>query len=47
MKVARRRLRVYELPVSYSGRDYSEGKKVTWKDGVQALWCIVRYHVRD
>jgi glycosyltransferase involved in cell wall biosynthesis len=46
-KVARRRLRVYELPVSYSGRDYSEGKKITWKDGVQALWCIVRYHVRD
>jgi glycosyltransferase involved in cell wall biosynthesis len=46
-KIAKRRLRVYELPVSYSGRDYSEGKKITWKDGLQALWCIIRYRFVD
>ncbi len=39
-EVARRGYRVYEVPISYSGRDYSEGKKITWKDGVQALWVI-------
>lgn len=46
-KIAKRGLRVYELPVSYSGRDYSEGKKITWKDGIQALWCIIRYRFSD
>ena len=46
-KIAKRGLRVYELPVSYSGRDYSEGKKITWKDGLQALWCIIRYRFSD
>ncbi len=46
-KIAKRGLRVYELPISYSGRDYSEGKKITWKDGIQALWCIVRYQFAD
>ncbi len=42
-----RRCRIYELPVSYNGRDYSEGKKIGWKDGVQALYCIVRYAFGD
>jgi len=42
-----RRCRIYEMPVSYNGRDYKEGKKIGWKDGVQALWCIVRYAVAD
>lgn len=42
-KVARRGCRVYETPVSYSGRSYAEGKKIGWKDGVQALYCIFRY----
>jgi glycosyltransferase involved in cell wall biosynthesis len=46
-KVAKRRYRVYELPVSYSGRDYSEGKKITWKDLLPALWAIVRFRFRD
>jgi hypothetical protein len=46
-KIAKRGLRVYELPVSYSGRVYAEGKKITWKDGFQALWCIVRYRFSD
>jgi len=38
-----RRARVYEVAVSYSGRTYEEGKKIGWKDGVAALWCIVRH----
>lgn len=43
IKVARRRLRVYEVGISYSGRTYEEGKKIGWKDGVKALWCIAKY----
>ncbi|MBI2441983.1 MAG: glycosyltransferase family 2 protein [Lentisphaerae bacterium] len=43
-KVARRRCRIYEVPIAYYGRDYSEGKKITWKDGFRALWCIFKYH---
>jgi len=42
-KVARLRLRIYEVPVSYYGRTYAEGKKITWKDGIAALWWIVRF----
>jgi glycosyltransferase involved in cell wall biosynthesis len=44
-KIARKRLRIFEVPVSYYGRTYEEGKKIGWKDGVQALWCIVRYNL--
>jgi glycosyltransferase involved in cell wall biosynthesis len=46
-KVARLKCRVYEVPISYSGRDYSEGKKITWKDGFAALWQILRYRFGD
>ena len=42
-KVARAGARIYEVPVSYAGRTYAEGKKIGWKDGVKALYCIVRY----
>ena len=42
-----RRCRIYEIPVSYNGRDYSEGKKIGVKDGFQALYCIVRYAFAD
>jgi hypothetical protein len=45
-KVAKMRLRIYEVPVSYQGRTYAEGKKIGWKDGVRALYCIVKYGVR-
>jgi hypothetical protein len=34
---------VYETPISYYGRSYAEGKKITWKDGIRALWCILKY----
>lgn len=42
-----RRCRIYEIPVSYNGRDYNEGKKIGWKDGVQAVYCIIRYALAD
>ncbi len=42
-KVARLRARIYEVPISYAGRSYVEGKKIGWKDGVAALWTIVKY----
>ena len=42
-KVAKLGCRIYEVPISYAGRDYSEGKKIGWKDGVAAIYCIVRY----
>jgi glycosyltransferase involved in cell wall biosynthesis len=44
-KVARRRCRIYEVGISYAGRTYEEGKKIGWRDGVRALWCIVKYNV--
>ena len=46
-KVARRRCRVYEIPISYSGRDYTEGKKIGWKDAVAAFYFIVRFAIAD
>jgi glycosyltransferase involved in cell wall biosynthesis len=45
-KVAQLRCRIYEHPISYSGRDYDEGKKITWRDGVAALWHIARFSIR-
>src|ERR1700741_4811436 len=46
-KVAKGNWRIDEVPSSYAGRTYEEGKKITWKDGVQALWCIVRFNIGD
>jgi glycosyltransferase involved in cell wall biosynthesis len=46
-KVAKRRCRIYEVPISYSGRDYDEGKKIGWRDGVQAIWTILKYKFKD
>ena len=43
-KIAKMRLRIYEVGISYDGRTYEEGKKIGWKDGVRALWCIVKYN---
>jgi hypothetical protein len=43
VKVARMNAPVYEVGISYSGRNYAEGKKIGWKDGMRATWCIVKY----
>jgi glycosyltransferase involved in cell wall biosynthesis len=44
-KVAKLRCRIYEVGVSYSGRTYEEGKKITWRDGFRAIWCILKYNL--
>jgi len=44
-KVARMGCRIYEVPVSYAGRTYAEGKKINWRDGFRALWCIAKYNL--
>ncbi len=45
-KVAKGHYRIYEAGISYSGRTYAEGKKIGWRDGVRALWCILKYNLR-
>ena len=45
VKIARMKLRIYEVGISYYGRTYEEGKKISWRDGVKALWCILRYTI--
>ncbi|NIT35294.1 MAG: glycosyltransferase [candidate division Zixibacteria bacterium] len=42
-----KKLRVYEMPISYHGRDYDEGKKITWLDGIPALWALIKYRFTD
>jgi hypothetical protein len=42
-KVAKQKCRVYEVPISYHGRDYAHGKKITWRDGIAAIFHIVRF----
>jgi len=44
-RVARMRVRIYEVPISYHGRTYAEGKKIGWKDGFEAIWCILKYNL--
>ena len=44
-KIAKINLRIYELPISYYGRTYDEGKKITWKDGVAAMYHIIRFNL--
>lgn len=44
-KVARMRCRIYEVGISYAGRTYEEGKKIGWKDGFRAIWCILKYNL--
>lgn len=46
-KLARRRARLFEVSISYAGRTYEEGKKIGWRDGLQAFWCIIRYAIAD
>ncbi len=45
-KIARGQYRIYEVGIAYFGRTYAEGKKIGWKDGVWAIWCILKYNLR-
>ena len=47
VKIAKRNLRVYEVGISYWGRTYAEGKKIGWKDGFRALWCLAKYGIKE
>ena len=47
VKLAKKKCRFYEVPISYHGRTYEEGKKITWKDGVAALYFMIRYKLAD
>jgi len=44
-RVARLGVRIYEVPISYHGRTYAEGKKIGWRDGVEAVWCILKFNL--
>jgi glycosyltransferase involved in cell wall biosynthesis len=46
-KFAKKHCRIYEIPISYAGRDYTEGKKIGWKDGFSAIWCIIKFRFTD
>ena len=46
-KILKRGVRIYEVPISYTGREVDEGKKITWTDGFSALWTLVKYRFRD
>ena len=46
-KVLRQGIRIYEVPISYTGRELDEGKKITWRDGFTALWTLVKYRFVD
>ena len=47
IKIAKMKARIYEMGISYSGRSYSEGKKINWRDGIHAVWCIIYYGLLD
>jgi glycosyltransferase involved in cell wall biosynthesis len=46
-KVLKRGYRIYEVPITYTGREFEEGKKITWRDGFKALWILVKYRLVD
>jgi glycosyltransferase involved in cell wall biosynthesis len=47
VKIAKRHLRIYEVGISYWGRTYQEGKKIGWKDGLRAVWCLLKYSITE
>lgn len=46
-KILKKKIRIYEVPISYAGREYEEGKKITWRDGFSALWALIKYRFTD
>ena len=46
-KISKMNLRIYEIGISYYGRTYAEGKKIGWKDGVRAIYCILKYNLKN
>lgn len=46
-KILKKNIRIWEVPISYAGREYNQGKKITWRDGVPALWTLLKYRFTD
>lgn len=46
-KLLKRKVRIFEVPISYAGREFDEGKKITWRDGFSALWTLLKYRFKD
>lgn len=46
-KILKKKIRIYEVPISYAGREIEEGKKITWRDGIPAMWALVKYRFMD
>jgi hypothetical protein len=46
-KILKRKLKLFEVPITYSGRDYAEGKKITWRDGYRAVWTLLKYRFME
>ena len=46
-KISKKNLKIYEVGIRYNGRKYSDGKKITWKDGFSAIRCIVKYNLKE
>ncbi|MGD9124363.1 MAG: glycosyltransferase family 2 protein [Desulfarculaceae bacterium] len=46
-KILKKGIRIYEVPISYTGREFEEGKKITWRDGLVALWCLFKFRFTD
>jgi hypothetical protein len=44
-KIAKKNVRIFEVGISYNGRKYEDGKKITWKDGISAIRCIIKYNI--
>ena len=47
VKVLKRGIRIYEVPISYTGREFEEGKKITWRDGIKAVFYLLKYRLMD
>ncbi len=46
-KMLKKKIRIYEVPISYAGREIEEGKKITWRDGLPALWALLKFRFVD
>ena len=46
-KILKQKIRIYEVPISYTGREFDEGKKITWRDGFAALWTLIKFRFGD
>ena len=47
IKLSKKKCKFFEIPISYNNREYNEGKKINWKDGVSAIFCIIKYSLFD